>query len=265
MMKTRWPIPLRALGTAAWLILALPAQAGPLSAITEVTETMMEVQGAEASLIGRLFGSDPKSPLSFTSSMDFTNYTFSFSLNPGSTYLGNSITLSGSGSGNATTGVFTWSTTGSLAGTLLGGSGTVAFTGGNAVDVASWVIGGVELDREAHISVVGGGQSTSSIYYTVTAVVVAKTQGRDNIVGMGDPRDWQWMEDHVNVNNFNFCISSSGSFSPNDGSGSFTTSILPESSGPALLGLAILTLGAYGWNRRSKVAARTSPERQSPA
>ncbi len=66
-----------------------------------ITELMMENQGENSAVIGALFGPDASSVLSFSSSVDIAAMRFSFSLQPGSTYLGLPITLSGTGVFNA--------------------------------------------------------------------------------------------------------------------------------------------------------------------
>ncbi len=84
-------------------------------AASVLTEVMMDVQGSEAILYGNLLGVSPTSPqsLSGTSSTDIPNGSFTFSLNPGSTYLGQPISDSVTGQYNTTTGSFDWSATGS--------------------------------------------------------------------------------------------------------------------------------------------------------
>ena len=104
-----------------------------------LTEVMMDVQGSEAILYGNLLGVNPTSPqsLSGTSSTDIANGSFTFSLNPGSTYLGQAISDSVQGQYNAATGSFDWTATGSW------GSGTQWTETGNLVAAELQIIGGV--------------------------------------------------------------------------------------------------------------------------
>jgi hypothetical protein len=75
---------------------------------------MMDAQGSEALLYGSLLGSSSTpQTMSGTSSTDPTSGSFSFSLNPGSTYLGQSITDSVQGQFNSMTNSYDWSAMGS--------------------------------------------------------------------------------------------------------------------------------------------------------
>ncbi len=74
----------------------------------------MNAEAAEMTFIGRYFGPDDASPLSFTSNQDITNQSFNFSLAPGSTYLGQAMALTASGSFNTTTSEWGMTTSGAL-------------------------------------------------------------------------------------------------------------------------------------------------------
>lgn len=86
---------------AATLLGVNQVWAGSFPAIDLMTEMMMENQGENNLVIGAFFGPDPNSALVFTSMVDPVALTFSFSLNPGSTYLGLPISLSSSASFDA--------------------------------------------------------------------------------------------------------------------------------------------------------------------
>lgn len=59
---------------------------------TVLSEVLMDAEGTEAQLYGTLLGSTPApQSLTGTSSTDISAASFSFSLNPGSTYLGQPI------------------------------------------------------------------------------------------------------------------------------------------------------------------------------
>jgi hypothetical protein len=105
-------------------------------AASVLTEVMMDAQGSEAILYGNLLGVSPTSPqaLSGTSSTDISSGSFTFSLNPGSTYLGQAISDSVQGQYNTATGSFDWSATGSW------GSGVQWTETGNFV--AAELVGG---------------------------------------------------------------------------------------------------------------------------
>lgn len=65
--------------------------------LTTTTELLFEEQGTSAIVLGSTFGADPRSPLSFTSFIDPSGSSFSYATISGSTYLGQSLTISGSG------------------------------------------------------------------------------------------------------------------------------------------------------------------------
>src|SRR6516225_1057442 len=79
-----------------------------------VTDTMMEYQSEQLMMIGHVFGADGASPLSFSSTVDAAAMTYSFQLKLGSTYLGQSMTLAGSGVFDTATDTFDRSALGSL-------------------------------------------------------------------------------------------------------------------------------------------------------
>jgi hypothetical protein len=73
----------------------------------QLTELMIEVQGAQVELFAAAFGLVPGTSLTFNSNVDLSAMTFSYSLVPGSTYGGQPLTFSGSAEFNSTTGVLT--------------------------------------------------------------------------------------------------------------------------------------------------------------
>ena len=81
---------------------------------TVLTEVMMDVQSTEAQLYGTLLGSSlSPQTLSGTSTTDVAAASFTFSLSPGSTYLGQAISDSVTGQYNTTDGSYDWIATGS--------------------------------------------------------------------------------------------------------------------------------------------------------
>jgi hypothetical protein len=85
---------------------------------TVMTEVMMDVQGSEALLYGALLGASPGSSqsISGTTSVDTSSGAFSFSLNPGSSYLGQSISDSVQGQFNPATSSYSWTGSGASGG-----------------------------------------------------------------------------------------------------------------------------------------------------
>jgi hypothetical protein len=120
------------LSLAALTILAAGARqalAGGLLPGEANTEVMMNAEGSEAMFIGRYFGGDASSPLSFTSTQDVANQTFSFALSPGSTYLGQAASLTASGYYDATKGEWVVTTNGSIGGTYWSGASSMTING----------------------------------------------------------------------------------------------------------------------------------------
>jgi hypothetical protein len=210
-------------------------RAGNLPPVAVVNEVMMEVQGAEAAYIGRTFGPDTSSPLSFTSNVDVAAQTFSFSLNGGSTYQGNSISLSGSGALDSSTGLFDWSTTGFLGSSPLDGSGTInpdpGIGGRWPPDGPIYVDwhgqGSIGIDSQGHVT------SSWSYQFTINDLIVSQGQGKDNLnLGIMIGNNWNWVLDPVQVGDESFAIDTTGFTPPTGGSGAFTVTIssVPEPS-----------------------------------
>jgi PEP-CTERM motif len=115
--------------TVVCLVGATAVQAQGLSGVptgTVLTEVMMDVQGTEAQLYGAMLGV-PSSPqtLSGTTSTDGSAASFSLSLNPGSTYLGQPISDSVSGAFNPIDGSYDWTGTGSWGGNAWTETGSI--------------------------------------------------------------------------------------------------------------------------------------------
>jgi hypothetical protein len=84
---------------------------------TVMSEVMMDLQGTEAQLYGAMLGVSPSplQSLSGTTSTDLSAGSFSFSLNSGSTYLGQAISDSVQGQFNSATGSYDYTVTGAAA------------------------------------------------------------------------------------------------------------------------------------------------------
>lgn len=98
---------------------------------------MMENQGENSVVIGKLFNADPSSQLSFASNVDLPALTFSFSLDPGSTYEGLPIALTGSGAFDASTGLWDASSSGTLGSASWTVSGTYSVSGDVRLEVSN--------------------------------------------------------------------------------------------------------------------------------
>jgi len=91
--------------------------AQPFTRVQLAIEAMITAQQYDAAFIGFQFGSSSNSHLNYSSYVDPSGQSFSFGLNSGSTYLGQPITLSASGTLDPATQMWKVSSSGSYAGT----------------------------------------------------------------------------------------------------------------------------------------------------
>lgn len=102
-LRNRLSIPwICALAVLTFVVSASRSVMADITPIQLETELLMESQGEDNLFIGNFIGVDPGSPLSYVSNVDPTAMSFSFSLLPGSTYLGQPLTLSESAAYNPT-------------------------------------------------------------------------------------------------------------------------------------------------------------------
>jgi hypothetical protein len=213
---------------------------------------MMDAEGANATLLGRLFGPDNGTVLSFTYSVDNVNETFSYSSMPGSTYLGQPFSLSASGDFNSTSGLWEMSASGALGSTSLNGTGSGSVTDPPPIPTGtySWLWG--LLDYHASVSysaVFSSVESTASAGLSIAGTDVATFSGTDlQKFGQG----WTWTAGQIQIGGFNFDILSAG----NDPAGTFTTQIttVPEPTALNLISIGALSLLGNKWRRRTAKA-----------
>lgn len=251
-------VPLVAVGIALATPLASPASniarsssdsVSNLPPVQITTEALMNAEGADAGLIGMFFGADSGSPLHFTSFVDPKTFTFSFSLNPGSTYLGQSITESASGSFDPNTGILSATTSGTLGATTFSITDLETFTdilngiegsGDQTFSLDGHSIPGHENERR-HVERVRefrDGTSEESGYYEDKEG--HRTPFTEPDRRRPDEPDWDFGTRHGGPY--------STGFSPLDGgAGSFTTTVspVPEPSTLLLIGSGILGLGGF--------------------
>ena len=234
-----------------------------LPSVQLVTEALMGTQGGDASLIGMFLGADAGSPLRFSSVVDPTNFSFSFSLMPGSSYLGQPMTLSSSGTFDPNTGVLSAFSSGTL--------GTMSFA---ISDSESWMntsngiqgsgdqilsVGGDERGRRrvTHRHDFPDGSSVESGHFVDEHG--HRIPGSDfvNVPDEDHPEepDWDWGTRHGRGGG-PYSVFSTG-FSPLDGgTGSFTTTISPVPEPSTLLLIGSGFIGIAGVLRK-----RASPRR----
>ena len=111
------------------LLATIPATAGDLPAILQVTETMMAASNLDTLVEAGMFGSGVPSTLQFSSFLDPVTGSFTYSLLPGQSYLGQSISLTTVGTFDPALNSYTWTTTGLYGTTPFSGGGSEAWIG----------------------------------------------------------------------------------------------------------------------------------------
>jgi hypothetical protein len=242
----------------------------PLNSVVEATEVLMHAQAADASLIARMFGTDPLSPLSFITTVDPLGRSFSYATTTGAMYLGQPISLSGSGTLGGATNTWAWTSNATVGATSWSATGTANIVGDPtlALDWQAIIIpplppplafdlsGGVRLIRAGPLGLSRGTLTLTFGTVPIGSVVVTDFYNpftrRWRVLSVGfqvasvpsDPRG-----------NFRpFRIESDGQSPGTGGAGSFTTTIsaVPEPSTAALVGVGVVAV--VGWRRRRRVA-----------
>jgi hypothetical protein len=234
-------------------------QAQPLDPEAEVIEVMIAAQASDGQFIGRFFGADASSPLSFTSDVNVTGKTFTYSSVLGSMYQDSSISLTTSGAFNTANSLWEWSSIGSLGGTSLNGSGTGSI-GETVVGLAgnfnsSRTIFGIKFDYHETVlysSPILPIASVTAWSFTIDDFPIKSGPGSDLISILSTPpATYFWttstplFEQRVD------------GFSPlNGGPGGFELNIVPVPEPPTfiLLSMGSLSTLSYGWRRRKQAA-----------
>ena len=99
------------------------------SLIVLTSETLMEAQVVDAIALEAYAGPDFSTSLQYAYTLNTDNGSFSYSLLPGQSYLGQAFSLSGSGTYDPVTTTFNWTDSGALGSIDLSGSGEVQWTG----------------------------------------------------------------------------------------------------------------------------------------
>jgi hypothetical protein len=217
--------------------------AGIISTVQLMTELMMEDEGENMAIVGELFGPDKSSPLSFSSNVDITAMAFSFSLDPGSTYQGLAMTLSGSAVFDPVADIWNASSSGTLGSVAWTPSGTYSVTG-DPFELSSGLTGIDNPQFHDYHDLIFYNPKTGESGGTFHFTDIHGERSTPNFpVGDTLGPDGKW---HYEIVTDTFRVDSGGSSPvPGGGAGSFTTTIspVPEPSGVILLCTALGLLG----------------------
>lgn len=254
------------LGKALWATTILVVSGMRLQADTIPTdqllpELMIEDVAHNALMLGDLFGPDSSSPLSFTTDVNTSTLTYSYSLNLGSTYLGQSMTLSGSGTFNTAMETLYLTSSGVLGTTSWNTSGTevVNTTVPGEFTVNENLASAGKKERDAHcddvnFNLVTGTSSCENGYLTDKNGRMIKrsnfTSASDHLAPLPDP-SYYYMTQYE-IGGLGYEEFTTGTTPIGGGAGSFTLTIatIPEPSSFGLATLAVLMAGFYRRRRR---------------
>jgi hypothetical protein len=213
-----------------------------------LTGQMIETEGDYAGFLGLAFGPDASSPLVFTSDVNLSATSFSFSLNTGQTYLGQPISMTATGSYNTSTDILTISSSGMLgtAAWTTSGSETETFdSSGDAIGSSddNFLQGGVLVYDKVryNIKYYPSGLSTDKGYYTDKNGNYIPGTDFDSFnynppPPPPPPPPGTWVYTESGTDGLPFAITTTG-ITSTGGTGSFTVLITPIPE-PGTLGLA---------------------------
>jgi hypothetical protein len=220
---------------AVLVALGAPAAlwADGLTPFEQNVEMMMEAQGANGTLIARAWGIDVASPLSFTSSTNEADQSFTCSSLPGSTYLGESISVEVSGAYNEPLEIWELSSLIQRGDESCEGTGTAQFATRAETAEAEWawpVVPGHPMLLDYHLEttygIPGPTISIGLITSTVNHLETGRYRCRDRLQADGT---WKWQQKkRRGGRGDDFGVVSEGFVDPGTGDG-FSTMVIGPS------------------------------------
>ncbi len=212
-----------------------------LTPFEENMEVMMDSIGSTASLIARVAGVDENSPLSFVTTTDTPGNSFTYSLLPGSTYMGQSLTLEGTGTYNPPTERWDLTLTGLYGSEPISGSGYVETeSGGGRI---GWIIKIVEwawdflqrLDSHSKKEWIAPGsgfpRQAFSVIWTIFTLDDEEIGRKKKDDDDGEARpgngtsiwDWNWQQTSLDIGPF--ALLAEGTIDEDTGAGTATVQV----------------------------------------
>jgi hypothetical protein len=240
---------------------ATPARAD-LEIYQQATESMMNSEGLIMSLVARDLGIDPTVSLNFTSAMDPVAMTFGYSLQSGSTYLGQSAALQVSGAFDVPSQSWLFTSTGHIGATSLAGNGSTTFSGDpisfdimDFLNLPETIVSNVTYENTA---IRTASMGTITVKDRFGNVLSSGTHTDVLILDGPDQGKWRWDTGLLTARNGKpFTIDAMGFIPvPNGGTGTFIVQVsaVPEPSTFAL----VVVFGAIGLGgacaRRKRIA-----------
>jgi hypothetical protein len=228
-----------------------------------VTETMMEDQEANLSFLGAQLGADAASPLHFTSVVDPGGTSFSYSLDPGTTYLGQPLSFSSGGTYDPTTATWTESSSVSFAGLASSGKGkekTEQNPDGSYTITSDYDYFDKDKNKTGDLHLVvtlfrGLARSEDTGYFTdKNGMKIPKRTFTSTDMYNEEKKKWESEMFPDDSKALSFYLKSAGNTPATGGSGDFTATLspIPEPSS-LVLGLTGCVVAAVGtWRRRAK-------------
>ena len=233
------------------LITSIVFQPRQASAGALLVHTMMEQQGEELLMLGIRSGPDGGSPLNFSSTVDDAALTYSFTLDSGSTYLGQSITLTGSGVFDSVNNIYDWSASGSLGAFNWTSVGTLVWSGqgpdpNGQSSTNQYDSDGNKISDMHDFGTVDLGNGLSTVMIQAT-FADGSNNGQPSKEGDAYDDDDGKMKYNIDSSQFGFIVSTVGQSPPGGGIGSSTAFItsVPEPHPFVLISAGMIAYGIY--------------------